>query len=62
MEARDKRVSLMTEVLQGIRKIKFFAWESKWEARIMESRNQELYQLAITYINGVFYSLVWQGA
>jgi ABC-type multidrug transport system fused ATPase/permease subunit len=61
MEARDKRVSLVTEVLQGIRQIKFFAWESKWEERIMEARNAELRQLAITYINGVFFSLVWQG-
>ncbi|CAO3630134.1 unnamed protein product [Mucor hiemalis] len=62
MEARDKRVNLVTEVLQGIRQIKFFAWENKWEERIMEARNAELYQLAITYINGVFFSLVWQGA
>lgn len=61
MEARDKRVNLVTEVLQGIRQIKFFAWENKWEERIMEARNAELYQLAITYINGVFFSLVWQG-
>ncbi|KAG2235405.1 hypothetical protein INT48_005755 [Thamnidium elegans] len=62
MEARDKRVSLMNEVLQGIRQIKFFAWESKWEERIMKARNVELHQLSITYINGVFFSLVWQGA
>lgn len=61
MEARDKRVSLMNEVLQGIRQIKFFAWESKWEERIMKARNVELHQLSITYINGVFFSLVWQG-
>lgn len=61
MKARDKRVSLMTEVLQGIRQIKFFAWETNWEKRVMEARNAELAQLAITYINGVFFSLVWQG-
>lgn len=61
MEARDRRVSLMNEVLLGIRQIKFFAWETKWEERIMEARNIELHQLSITYINGVFFSLVWQG-
>lgn len=61
MKARDKRVSLMTEVLQGIRQIKFFAWEANWEKRVMEARDAELHQLAITYINGVFFSLVWQG-
>jgi hypothetical protein len=58
MKARDIRVSLMTEVLQGIRQIKFFAWESKWQDRIMESRNAELHQLGITYINGVFFLLL----
>ncbi|GAN04018.1 multidrug resistance-associated ABC transporter [Mucor ambiguus] len=62
MKARDKRVSLMTEVLQGIRQIKFFAWETNWEKRVMEARDAELAQLAITYINGIFFSLVWQGA
>ncbi|OAD06293.1 hypothetical protein MUCCIDRAFT_139417 [Mucor lusitanicus CBS 277.49] len=62
MKARDKRVSLMTEVLQGIRQIKFFAWETNWEKRVMEARNAELAQLAVTYINGVLFSLVWQGA
>lgn len=61
MKARDKRVSLMTEVLQGIRQIKFFAWETNWEKRVMEARNAELAQLAVTYINGVLFSLVWQG-
>ena len=61
MEARDKRVSLVTEVLQGIRQIKFFAWETKWEEKIMEARNAELHQLAITYLNGVLFSLIWQG-
>ncbi|CAO0789946.1 unnamed protein product [Mucor circinelloides] len=62
MKARDKRVSLMTEVLQGIRQIKFFAWETNWEKRVMEARDAELHQLSITYINGVLFSLVWQGA
>ncbi|OAD04478.1 hypothetical protein MUCCIDRAFT_140453 [Mucor lusitanicus CBS 277.49] len=49
MEARDKRVSLMNEVLQGIRQIKFFAWENKWEQRVMEARQVELHHLEYTY-------------
>ncbi|KAF7727026.1 hypothetical protein EC973_008140, partial [Apophysomyces ossiformis] len=42
MTARDKRVALMNEALQGIRQIKFFAWESRWQQRIMEARKTEL--------------------
>ncbi|CAO3698324.1 unnamed protein product [Rhizopus stolonifer] len=62
MESRDKRISLMNEVLQGIRQIKFFAWETNWEKRVMEARGVELYHLAITYLSGVLFTLTWQGA
>ncbi|KAG0164899.1 hypothetical protein DFQ28_008804 [Apophysomyces sp. BC1034] len=62
MESRDKRVSLMNEVLQGIRQIKFFAWETNWEKRVMEARNVELKHLRTTYICEVLFSLLWQGS
>ncbi|KAI8387430.1 P-loop containing nucleoside triphosphate hydrolase protein [Blakeslea trispora] len=62
MESRDKRVSLMNEVLQGIRQIKFFAWEKNWEKRIMEARSVELHHLGITYLSGVMFSFIWQGS
>ncbi|RUS27682.1 P-loop containing nucleoside triphosphate hydrolase protein, partial [Jimgerdemannia flammicorona] len=42
MEARDKRVSLMNEVLQGVRQIKFFAWEKQWTKRILATPNVSL--------------------
>ncbi|KAF9203873.1 hypothetical protein BGZ49_005929 [Haplosporangium sp. Z 27] len=35
MEARDRRVGLMSELLQGIRMIKFFTWENNIRKRIM---------------------------
>lgn len=35
METRDRRVGLMSELLQGIRMIKFFAWEKKIQKKIM---------------------------
>lgn len=61
MEARDKRVSLMNEVLQGIRQIKFFAWEKRWEQRVMEARQIELHHLSVTYLSGVLFNFLWQG-
>ena len=39
MSARDKRVSLMNEVLQSVRMIKYMAIEQPFEDRIMESRS-----------------------
>ncbi|KAL7329109.1 hypothetical protein PS15p_207267 [Mucor circinelloides] len=62
MEARDKRVSLMNEVLQGIRQIKFFAWEKRWEQRVMEARQIELHHLSVTYLSGVLFNFLWQGS
>lgn len=61
MKARDKRVSLMNEVLQGIRQIKFFAAESNWTKRIMEARSTELRYLKIIYLSEVVFMFLWQG-
>ncbi|GAA5817685.1 hypothetical protein MFLAVUS_011236 [Mucor flavus] len=61
MEARDRRVSLMNEVLQGIRQIKFFAWEPNWEKRVLEARNEELKHLKKTYVSEVLFNFLWQG-
>lgn len=61
MEARDRRVSLMNEVLQGIRQIKFFAWELNWEKRVLEARNEEIKHLKKTYISEVLFNFLWQG-
>ncbi|OJA09234.1 hypothetical protein AZE42_11223 [Rhizopogon vesiculosus] len=36
MKARDERVSLMNEILGGIRMLKFMAWERSFEKRVMK--------------------------
>lgn len=38
----DKRVRLTTEVLQGIRLIKFYAWEEFYTQQIAELRRGEI--------------------
>ncbi|ORX49052.1 hypothetical protein DM01DRAFT_1394384 [Hesseltinella vesiculosa] len=50
MEARDKRVNLMHEVIKGIRQIKFFAWEDQWTSIITSARAIELRQLRALYV------------
>ncbi|KAJ3052959.1 hypothetical protein HK097_005357 [Rhizophlyctis rosea] len=42
MAATDKRVTVTNEVLQGIRIIKYFAWEPQFIQRIIETRVKEL--------------------
>jgi ABC-type multidrug transport system fused ATPase/permease subunit len=41
-KARDSRNDLVNEMLQGIRMIKYFAWESNWKDKIFEARKTEL--------------------
>jgi ABC-type multidrug transport system fused ATPase/permease subunit len=42
MKYRDQKVAVLTEVLQGIRQIKFSAAESSWQQKVSEVREREL--------------------
>jgi len=42
MEISDKRIKAITEVLQNIRIVKFFAWENSFVSRIMSIRWEEI--------------------
>ena len=46
METTDNRISVMNEILQGIRIIKFFAWEKDFMRKISEARAKEVKNLA----------------
>ena len=51
MSTRDERISLMNEILGGIRMIKFMAWERSFESRVHKVRRKELkYQRRSYYI------------
>ncbi|PKC07157.1 P-loop containing nucleoside triphosphate hydrolase protein [Rhizophagus irregularis] len=59
MKTRDYRVSLMNEILHGIRMIKFNAWEGNWITRIMNARNIELKYLKKSFILMSTFNLLW---
>ncbi|CAG8498013.1 5031_t:CDS:10 [Dentiscutata erythropus] len=59
MNARDRRVGLMNEVLQGIRMIKFFSWEKNWEKKILKARKVELKQLRNNFIYLSIFDILW---
>ncbi|CAJ1054159.1 hypothetical protein L3Q82_020045%2C partial [Xyrichtys novacula] len=51
---KDRRVKLMTEILFGIRVIKFYAWEPHFAQKVSECRGQELSHLkAIKYLDAL---------
>lgn len=54
MANKDKRVKIMNEVLQGIRIIKFFAWENSYLNKVNEIRDFELKTLrSSSYLSAV---------
>jgi ATP-binding cassette subfamily C (CFTR/MRP) protein 10 len=48
MQSKDLRTKIMNEVLNGIRVIKFYAWENSFVDKILEIRAQELKTLKST--------------
>ncbi|KAG2218561.1 hypothetical protein INT45_006322 [Circinella minor] len=55
--AEDKRNNLVNELLQGIRIIKYTAWERNWQSKIMDARNAELKQIRRTCILDIIMSV-----
>ncbi|RPD54947.1 multidrug resistance-associated ABC transporter [Lentinus tigrinus ALCF2SS1-7] len=62
MKARDERVSLMNEILGGIRMLKFMAWERSFEARVHKIRERELKYQKLNYTIEVLWNAIWNGS
>ena len=41
MKIRDKRIELTSDVLQGIKSIKYLCWEAIFHGKLLEIREQE---------------------
>lgn len=53
MEAKDKRLKTVAEIFNGVRFIKFNAWESKFLERLAEKRKNELH-----FLSRMFYRMI----
>ncbi|KAJ3033391.1 hypothetical protein HDV00_006388 [Rhizophlyctis rosea] len=59
MESTDKRVTIMNEVLNGIRIIKYLAWEPQFLDRILKARDAELRNLVSYYLTECVNNVLW---
>ncbi|KAI9025849.1 hypothetical protein CLU79DRAFT_789637 [Phycomyces nitens] len=57
--SKDKRNALVNELLQGIRMIKYFAWEDNWEKKVIAARNIELKKLLRTLYIDIANSIIY---
>lgn len=59
MLRKDKRVKVMNELLQGMRVIKFFAWEDSFKGKVEEIRDLELLALRKAAYLQSFVMFMW---
>ncbi|KAI9739929.1 MAG: hypothetical protein M1818_004985 [Claussenomyces sp. TS43310] len=57
MKARDKKTTVISEALQGIRQIKFLGIEPEWTEKIDKVREEELAKLWQTKLNNLYMML-----
>ncbi|KAF9219896.1 P-loop containing nucleoside triphosphate hydrolase protein [Gyrodon lividus] len=60
--SRDKRMAVLSELINAVKFIKFFAWEERWIGRVMDARNVELKWVTKARINSVIFSAIWISA
>ncbi|XP_050416423.2 multidrug resistance-associated protein 1 [Patella vulgata] len=59
MKLKDKRIKLMSEVLNGMKVLKLYAWELSFQEKISEIRNQELDILRKSAYLNAFGTFTW---
>eukprot|EP00127_Corallochytrium_limacisporum_P006558 Clim_evm30s230 gene=Clim_evmTU30s230 len=61
MKRKDERMSVMNEILEGIRIIKLFAWEEDFIEKIEEVRRREVSSVASYMYTSAFSEVIWFG-
>lgn len=62
MKCKDKRLRLISEVMNGIKMVKFYGWEEYMKTRILEERQKEIQILRrLAFLNAAT-SLSWSCA
>eukprot|EP00960_Hanusia_phi_P063575 765515-Hanusia_phi.AAC.2 len=62
MKIKDERSNCMDEVLQGIRVIKYFAWEQSFTKKVQEVRNREIDLIWKNSMWAIFSTFLWAGS
>ncbi|KAL1965879.1 hypothetical protein VTN77DRAFT_5012 [Rasamsonia byssochlamydoides] len=59
MKYRDQKMAVLTEVLQGIRQVKFSALEGPWQKKISDIRNTELLAQWTAFMYDIALISIW---
>lgn len=62
MKQKDRRIKLLSEVLNGIKALKLYAWEDSFNSLITEARKSELQTLRKSSYIQAFMDFTWQSS
>ncbi|VDN42048.1 unnamed protein product [Gongylonema pulchrum] len=62
MKFKDERLKLMSEILNGMKVIKFYAWEESMKKLVLEIREKEISVLREIALYNAAISLTWSCA
>ncbi|KAF8502967.1 multidrug resistance-associated ABC transporter [Gautieria morchelliformis] len=62
LNARDKRMNIVNELLNSVKLVKFYGWENRWIDRVLDARKFELGWLVKGRINQIMFSALWTTA
>ncbi|KAJ7173895.1 hypothetical protein C8R43DRAFT_1094036 [Mycena crocata] len=62
LKARDGRTSVVNELIGAVKFIKFFAWEERWIARVLDAREVEMKWMIKSRLNSLMFFLIWASA
>lgn len=62
MQYKDERIKLMNEILNGIKVLKLYAWETSFRDKVLAIRQKELNVLRKTAYLGALSTMAWTSA
>ncbi|XP_017271649.1 canalicular multispecific organic anion transporter 2 isoform X1 [Kryptolebias marmoratus] len=62
MQYKDQRIKLMNEILNGIKVLKLYAWETSFKEKVLAIRQKELHVLRKTAYLGAASTMAWTSA
>ena len=59
LKSKDKRISLTTDLIEGMKSIKYLCWEKIFDKKIMEIRKKEYLALTILRASDGLVAMLW---